>query len=300
MKILCFGSLNLDHVYQVNHIVKPGETTTSNSFSIFDGGKGLNQALALGRANANCYMSGMIGQDGVHLIKSMEYSHVNAEYVAVNDDNMTGHTIIQVDENGQNSIICYAGANHMIDEKFIVQVLSHFEAGDFILLQNEINNIPYIIEQANKKNMKIVFNPSPITEQLLNYPLHLVDILLLNEIEGYELTQERDYEDIVKKLHELYPRTSIVLTLGKNGALFSDGVNCCKHGIYDVKVVDTTAAGDTFTGYFLAAYANNEPIEACLRIASIASSLAVSRPGASTSIPFMSEVKDSKLKLVNI
>ncbi len=298
MKILCFGSLNLDHVYQVSHIVKPGETTTSSSFDIFDGGKGLNQALALGRANADCYMSGMIGKDGIHLIKSMESSHVNATYVGVSEDNMTGHTIIQVDKNGQNSIICYAGANHMIDDQFVHKVLSNFEPGDFILLQNEINNIPYIMEQAKKKGMKVVFNPSPITEQLLNYPLHLVDMLLLNEIEGYELTKERDFEAILKKLNELYPKTLIVLTLGKNGALFSDGETRYHHGIYDVKVVDTTAAGDTFTGYFLAAYANNEPIDSCLKIASIASSLAVSRPGASASIPFMSEVKDCKLSLV--
>ncbi len=299
MKILCFGSLNLDHVYQVSHIVKPGETTTSTSFNIFDGGKGLNQALALGRADADCYMSGMIGRDGIHLIKSMEESHVNSTYVAVSADQMTGHTIIQVDQNGQNSIICYAGSNHMIDEAFIDQVLAKFEPGDFILLQNEINNVPYIMEQAKKKDMKIAFNPSPITEQLLSYPLHLVDILLLNEIEGYELTKEKNYEDILNKLHQIYPKTSIVLTLGKSGAVFSDGVNTYQHGIYDVKVVDTTAAGDTFTGYFLAAYANNEPIDSCLRIASIASSLAVSRHGASTSIPFLSEVNNSKLVLVN-
>ncbi len=299
MKILCFGSLNLDHVYQVNHIVKPGETTTSTSFSVFDGGKGLNQAIALGRANANCYMSGMIGQDGIHLIESMKKSHVNADYVAISEDNMTGHTIIQVDQNGQNSIICYAGANHMIDEAFINHVLAQFEQGDFILLQNEINNIPYIMEQAKKKGMKIAFNPSPITEQLLSYPLNLVDILLLNEIEGYELTKEKNYKDILVKLHQIYPKTSIVLTLGKNGALFSDGVNTYQHGIYDVPVLDTTAAGDTFTGYFLSAYANNKPIEECLRKASIASSLAVSRHGATNSIPYLSEVIESKLDLVN-
>lgn len=300
MKILCFGSLNLDHVYQVNHIVQPGETTTSYSFNIIDGGKGMNQALALGRANADCYMAGMIGQDGIHLIKSLEDSQVNATYLAVSNDNLTGHTIIQVDQNGQNSIICYAGANHMIDEEFVNRVLAQFEPGDFILLQNEINNIPYIMEQAKKKGMKIAFNPSPITVQLLNYPLNLVDILLLNEIEGYELTKEKYYEDILKKLHQIYPKTSIVLTLGKNGALFSDGVNIYQHGIYDVRVVDTTAAGDTFTGYFLSAYANNETIEECLRKASIASSLAVSRPGASTSIPFLSEVLESKLVLINL
>lgn len=298
MRILCFGSLNLDNVYQVDHIVQPGETITSTSYQLFDGGKGLNQALALGRANADCCMSGMIGQDGLHLLKTLEQSNVNASFVAVNENSNTGSTIIQVDKNGQNSIICVGGANHMIDEAYVKQVLSQFEPGDLILLQNEINNISLIMKEANQKGLKIAFNPSPITDELLDYPLDLVDILVLNEIEGYELTKEKDYVNILKELHKAYPKTSVLLTLGKKGALFSDGVNTYSHGIYDVKVVDTTAAGDTFTGYFLAAYANNEPIEECLSKASIASSLAVSRPGASSSIPFLSEVENSDLILI--
>ena len=299
MKILCFGSLNLDNVYQVDHIVQPGETTTSISYQLFDGGKGLNQALALGRANAKCSMAGMIGRDGIHLLKTLEQSNVNADFVAVNENTNTGSTIVQVDKNDQNSIIVVGGANQMIDKAFVKHVISHFESGDFILLQNEINNIPLIMKEAKQKGLKIAFNPSPITGELFNYPLDLVDILILNEIEGYELTREKDYANIIKRLHELYPKTSLLLTLGKKGALFSDGVNIYRHGIYDVKVVDTTAAGDTFTGYFLASYANNEPIEECLRKASIASSLAVSRPGASSSIPFLSEVLNSNLILVN-
>lgn len=300
MKILCFGSLNLDNVYQVDHIVQPGETTTSNSYELFDGGKGLNQAIALGRANADCSMSGMIGLDGIHLLTTLEQSHVNANFVVVNEKSKTGSTIIQVDKNGQNSIICVAGANHMIDEAFVNHVLAQFMPGDIILLQNEINNIPFIMEQAKNKGLKIAFNPSPITAQLLEYPLNLVDILVLNEIEGYELTQEKNYINIIKELHKAYPRTSVLLTLGKKGALFSDGVNSYSHGIYNVSVVDTTAAGDTFTGYFLAAYAKNEPIAECLRKASIASSLAVSRHGATNSIPFLSEVESSKLELINL
>ena len=299
MKILCFGSLNLDNVYQVDHIVQPGETTTSKSYQLFDGGKGLNQALALGRANADCSMSGMIGQDGLHLLKTLEQSNVTASFVAGSENSNTGSTIIQVDKNGQNSIICVGGANHMIDETYVKRVIAQFEPGDIILLQNEINNIPFIMKEANQKGLKIAFNPSPITEELLGYPLDLVDILVLNEIEGYELTKENDYVNIIKALHKAYPKTSVLLTLGKKGALFSDGVNSYSHGIYDVKVVDTTAAGDTFTGYFLAAYANKEPIEECLRKASIASSLAVSRPGASASIPYLSEVENSSLTLID-
>jgi ribokinase len=300
MRILCFGSLNLDNVYQVDHIVQPGETTISTSYQRFDGGKGLNQALALGRANADCCMAGMIGQDGLHLKETLEESNVKANFVGVSETCNTGSTIIQVDKNGQNSIIVVGGSNQIIDEEYIKNVISNFEPGDFILLQNEINNIPFIMKEAKQKGLKIAFNPSPITDELLEYPLDLVDILVLNEIEGHELTKEKNYVNILNKLHKLYPNTLVLLTLGKKGALFSDGVNSYSHGIYDVKVVDTTAAGDTFTGYFLASYANNLPIEECLRKASIASSLAVSRPGASTSIPYLSEVESSNLTLIKV
>lgn len=299
MKILCFGSLNLDNVYLLDHIVKPGETTTSASCQVYGGGKGLNQALALGRANANCSMSGMIGRDGLHLLEILEESNVNASFVAVNENSHTGSTIIQVDKNGQNAIICVGGANHRIDESHVEHVLSHFAPDDLILLQNEINQLPFIMKAANQRGLKIVFNPSPITQALLEYPLHLVDLFILNEIEGYELTKKENYSDIIEGLHKAYPRASVLLTLGKNGAVFSDRKNRYHHGIYDVKVVDTTAAGDTFTGYFLASYAKHEPIEECLRKASIASSIAVSRPGASSSIPFLSEVENSSFNLLS-
>ena len=141
MKILCFGSLNIDYVYQVDHIVQPGETTTSTDYKIFDGGKGMNQAIALGKAGALCTMAGMIGKDGLHLLTSLEQSHVKTDLIVVNDK-QTGHTIIQVDKTGQNSIIYFPGTNQLINEAYIRQVLSQFEPGDFILLQNEINNIP--------------------------------------------------------------------------------------------------------------------------------------------------------------
>lgn len=294
MKILCFGSLNLDYVYEVDHMVRPGETTTASSYNIFEGGKGQNQAIALGRAGACCFMAGMIGSDGTNILNSLKQSNVNADLVLVNEGK-TGHTVIQVDKSGQNSILYFPGTNQMITEAYVEQVISRFEPGDFIIMQNEINNIPFIMENAKHRGLKIVFNPSPITEGLSKYPLQLVDLLVLNELEGLELTNESEPQAILEKLHDTYPETAVLLTLGKKGAIYSDGKKQYSHGIYDVKVVDTTAAGDTFTGYFLAGLANNETIENCLQLASIASSITVSRPGASASIPTMSEVKGCSL-----
>jgi len=299
MKILCFGSLNLDYVYQVDHIVRPGETIAASSYQLFEGGKGLNQAIALGRANASCTMAGVIGRDGLNLLQSLKQSKVNTDLVVVNEDK-TGHTIIQVDKSGQNSIIYFAGTNQMITESYIQHVLSRFEPGDYVLLQNEISLVPLIIRAAKQKGLKVAFNPSPVTSDLPQYPLELVDLLILNEIEGYELTREKESDSIISHIHQTCPHTAVLLTLGKDGAVFSDGNVCLNHGIYDVKVVDTTAAGDTFTGYFLACYIHKDAIEDCLRYASIASSLSVSKAGASHSIPYLAEVIHSKLQLINV
>ena len=192
MKVLCFGSLNLDHVYRVDHIVRPGETITSSSYQIFSGGKGLNQAVALGRANAACTMAGAIGKDGLDLLAALEQSNISTDRILVKDDR-TGHTIIQVDRSGQNSILYFPGTNQMVDESYIEQVLSAFEPDDYILLQNEINNVPAIMKRAKQKGLRIAFNPSPITSDLLGYPLELVDLFILNELEGYELTQEKKH-----------------------------------------------------------------------------------------------------------
>ena len=140
--------------------------------------------------------------------------------------------------------------------------------------------------------MKIVFNPSPVTRELCeSYPLELVDYFILNEIEGATLAGggETD-EEILQGLKKRFPRAAVVLTVGKRGVLYYDGENRFAHGIYDVPVVDTTAAGDTFCGYFVASVAQGVTADEALRRASIASSIAVSRPGAAPSIPTREEV----------
>lgn len=300
MKILNFGSLNIDHVYGVDHIVIPGETISSTSLNDFPGGKGLNQSIAAARAAAGSdvkvYHAGMIGKDGIMLKNLLADSGVDVNYVRVCDV-PSGNAIIQVDKSGQNSIILFGGANKSISKEFVDEVIENFDAGDILLLQNEINNIPYIMEKAYERGMQIFLNPSPITKDLLDYPLEFVKCFILNEIEGKELTGKSDEESITNGLLEKYPGCRVLLTLGKRGAVYKDAQNEYRHGIYKVKVVDTTAAGDTFTGYFIAACADNKPVEESLRLASIASSIAVSRPGAAVSIPHIEEVVGSNLVL---
>ena len=297
MKILNFGSLNIDNVYSMDHFVRPGETTASLKMETFCGGKGLNQSVALAKAGAPVYHAGKVGADGQMLIDILGEYGVDTSLVAMTQGH-TGHAIIQVDKKGQNCILLYGGANQEITTDYIDDVLAHFEKGDMLLLQNEINNIDYIIKKAAEKGMVLAINPSPISDELVKMDLSPITYFILNEIEGNELTQETDPEKIARKMRQIYTGCVVVLTLGKQGVMYYDGTNTYTHGIYDVPVVDTTAAGDTFTGFFLSTLMQGEDVPKALEYASIASSLAVSQKGAAPSIPTMEQVKDAKLKKV--
>lgn len=298
MKILNIGSLNIDHVYSVDHAVRPGETISSSKRQLFCGGKGLNQSIALSKAGAKVYHAGKIGHDGLMLTERLSENGVNIEYIKVQEGIPTGHAIIQVDTKGQNCIVIFGGANNDISENDIDEILQNFEAGDILLLQNEVSNIEYAIEMAHKKGMKIALNPSPIDDLASSDKLKYIDWFILNEVEGFEITGEKSGKDICTNLVKRFPNCKVVLTLGKLGCIYYDGSSFYEHGIYDVKVVDTTAAGDTFTGYFLACIMDNIEMDETLTLASKASSIAVSRAGASDSIPTKKEVENSTLILI--
>lgn len=163
MKILNFGSLNIDYTYSVDHIVHPGETITSGSLEVFPGGKGLNQSIALARAGADVYHAGLIGEDGIFLRDLCRESGVKTGYIR-ETETRTGNAIIQVSEKGENCIILYPGANREQTEEYIDEVLKGFGEGDVLLLQNEINLLDYLISKGAEKGMKIVLNPSPFDE----------------------------------------------------------------------------------------------------------------------------------------
>ncbi|TAH73696.1 MAG: ribokinase [Anaerolineaceae bacterium] len=298
MRILNFGSLNIDFVYDVNHFVRGGETLSSMKLEKFCGGKGLNQSLALARAGANVYHAGCVGADGEMLIDTLKNGGVNCNLIETINE-VSGHAIIQVDKNGENCILLYGGANNSITVEQIDKVLGNFGKGDYILLQNEINNLDIIIDRASQLGLKIVLNPSPISDNLKKLPLNKISYFLLNEIEGKELTDKEDPDEILKELRSKYPESIIVLTLGSKGAIYDDGSKRCSHGIYDVDVVDTTAAGDTFTGYFIHEITSGTKPEDALEMAAKAAALAVSRMGASPSIPMRKEVLEAQLRLKN-
>ncbi len=289
MKILNIGSLNLDYVYSVDHIIQPGETQATGGMNIFLGGKGINQSMALAKAGAEIYHGGLIGSDGHAFLDACKEYGVNSDYIK-EIDGKTGHTIIQVDKNAQNSILLFGGANVMLTEEYVDEVLTNFEKGDILLLQNEVNMLPYIINKAYEKGMQIALNPSPFNEKLNECDMSKISIFLLNEIEGGQITGLSNPDDIIEKMQEMFPDAKIVLTLGKDGAVYVENGEKYFQPIFKVQAVDTTAAGDTFTGYFLAGLIEGIPVPEILRRSAKASSIAVTRPGAVQSIPYKEEV----------
>ena len=293
MKVLNFGSLNLDYVYQVESILIHGETQASKSRQIFCGGKGLNQSIALAKAGIPVYHAGLIGEGGEPLLEVCKENGVNTEFIR-QIPGPCGHTVIQVDENGQNCILLFGGSNRSMTKEFVDTVLDSFEEGDIILLQNEINELDYIIDRAYEKHMMIILNPSPFDNALENCDLSKISLFLMNEIEGFQITGEKEPDKILTKVKSLYPKAKVVLTLGGDGSVYQDETGIYRQGIFKVKAVDTTAAGDTFTGYFISSIIDGLPVQDGLELAAKASAIAVSRPGATASIPLRSEVVKEK------
>lgn len=290
MKVLNFGSLNIDYVYAVDHFVRAGETISSNGLQLFCGGKGLNQSVAFARSGAETYHAGAVGKDGGMLTDMLKSAGANTDFVRVREDCASGHAIIQVSKSGENCILLHGGANQSIDEAFVDEVLAQFGAGDLLMLQNEINNLDYIIRGAKARGMFTVLNPSPFDEKILALDLSLLDAIIVNETEGNGLSGKTEPEEIVTELLSRYPMMKIVLTLGKHGAMYVDATARAFCDIMPMPVKDTTAAGDTFTGYFFSTLLQGATPERALKTATAASALAVSRMGAAPSIPSLDEV----------
>jgi ribokinase len=291
MRVLCFGSLNYDHVYDVDHFVKPEETLKSRGYKLNYGGKGLNQSIACHKAGLDVYHAGAIGNDGEALRSYLSKHNINCDYI-LNKEEPTGHAIIQV-ANGQNNIIIYQGANACIDHSDIKEVLSHFWANDLLLIQNEVSHLSELIHEAHARHMRIVLNLAPMDQSAKEYPLEKVDTLIVNEIEAMELVEaSEDIDDILSRLKEQFYDQEVIMTVGEKGSYHLYQGECFHVDAYDTDVVDTTAAGDTFIGYYLAMRERFSIVEA-MRIASLASSMTCQKRGAAQSIPECDEVLSS-------
>ena len=293
MKILNFGSMNIDYVYQVDHFIRPGETFASLSMAAGCGGKGLNQSIALAQAGNEVYHACKIGAEGGFLVEKLREKGVDTRYILPGEGSC-GHAIIQVDPQGQNCILLYGGTNQQMTEEFIDSVMQNFGPGDVLVLQNELNLTGYMIEKARERGMDVAFNAAPFDEKIATYPLEKLSYLVLNEVEGAALAATSDEDAIPGILREKYPGVNILLTLGKRGCVWygADGSQVRGKAI-TVEAVDTTAAGDTHFGFFLRGILDGQSVEEALKLASVASGIAVTRPGAADSVPTYEEVVGS-------
>ena len=290
MKVLCFGSANLDHVYKVGHFTMPGETQSCIDYNVKCGGKGNNQAIAMALAGNETYFAGIIGKDGGLLKDTLIKKGVHVDYMKCAGE-PTGHAVIEVDSNGQNRIVLYGGTNKTITPEYVDSVLYHFSSEDVIVLQNEINNVPYIIERCHEKGMRIFFNAAPYDEAVRDFPIEEVTWLVVNETEGAALSGEQDYESILRELKRKYPKTNILLTMGKEGSRILTDTDDIKVEALEVPVVDTTGAGDTYIGYFVRGIVEGMSLLETAKLATKASAISVTRAGAVDSILGYDEVR---------
>lgn len=288
-RILNFGSLNLDQVYRVDAFVQPGETKSCRSLATHCGGKGLNQSVASARAGADVWHAGILGCDGEMLFDKLNENGVDLALIE-RSGGVSGHAIIQVDDAGQNCILLFGGTNQALTEAYIDRALAAFGSEGLVLIQNETNLVGTILSRAHERGLQVAINAAPMNEQVFAYPLECVDWLIVNEIEGAALANCDREADILPTLQAKYPKMNVLLTLGKRGAVCRRGGEQAKSGIYDVPVTDSTAAGDTFLGYFLTEVQNGAALSDALTLATAASSLCVQTMGAADSVPLRADV----------
>lgn len=295
MKVLNFGSLNMDYVYAVDSFLRPGETKSADGRETFLGGKGFNQSIALAKAGIPVYHIGNAGEAAPAFREELLRHGADVTYLKGGDE-VCGHAVIQVDRGGQNCILIFHGANYNVSREYVDQVLDNFSAGDMVVLQNEINTTHYIIDEAHRRGLRIALNPSPYDESIHRMPLDKLSWLILNEVEVKDLSGQDCEADYVRWFRQNFPQLRVVVTLGKRGAMYIDSRQVLHHPSYRVPIVDTTAAGDVFTGYFLAGQALGRSVEETMQVASKAAGISVSRHGSAASAPTMDEVMTAELE----
>lgn len=285
MTIYNLGSINADHIYSVPHLPHPGETLSASNFFTGLGGKGINQSVAAARAGSKVVHIGAVGGDGQWAADKIEGYGIDAQHIA-KVDTSTGHAIVNVDQNGENAIVIYAGANHCLTKGQIIDAMENAEAGDILLLQNETLLQSQAAEIAQKKGMKVIYSAAPFSVSAVREVLNAITILLMNRVESEQLCTglETDLNDL--------PVPDIVVTKGAEGVDWvRSGVDNIKHTpSFSVTAIDTTAAGDTFAGYFAAGLDQGKSMEQAMLFGSAAAAIKVTRTGTADAIPARVEV----------
>lgn len=285
--IFNFGSINIDHTYYVPHLVRPGETLASSEYTVGLGGKGVNQSLAIARAGGHVSHWGRLSSSDARVIEELTHAGVNVDGIELTHQ-PSGHAIVQIDPHGENAILLFSGANQSFTAERLASLMKHASPGDTILIQNECNGLNELIPLAVRHGCHVIFNPAPMNSDVASLPLEQCDLVFFNRSEAALLAGmpiESGAEDLLTCCKQRVGGADVILTLGSEGAWYQRGDEVLFQNAFKIKAVDTTAAGDTFVGYFLAARQAGLVPSQCLLRASAAAALTVQQRGAARSIP---------------
>lgn len=289
MTIWNLGSINADFIYSVPHLPRSGETLAATDLRRFLGGKGANMSVAAARAAAHVCHVGAVGQDGRWAVDRLLEYGVDTRHIAETDC-ATGHAIIAVDPHGENQIILHPGANRAISQDTIGLALAQAQSGDILLIQNETNAQVDAAKLGSELGLMVCYAAAPYETQAVSDVLPFLDFLILNEVEAQQLKAETGTDA------DALPVTNIVITLGAKGSRWinSESGRVQDFPAIPVKVVDTTGAGDTFTGYIVAGLDRGMPMEQAIQQATRAAALMVTRRGTADVIPDLKDLQDAR------
>ncbi|MEM9046964.1 MAG: ribokinase [Pseudomonadota bacterium] len=288
MTIHCYGSINIDHVHRVPHFPAPGETLSDLSYEMHLGGKGANQALAASAAGARVAMIGAVGPDGAWARSRLAQAGLDVSFLSESAQ-ATGHAVIYVTPDGENQIVIHGGANRTLSAELSTKSLENASSGDWWLCQNETNRVTEAAEAARARGVRVAYAAAPFVAEDATKILPYADLVAVNKLEAQELAKH------LGQSVEAMQIPMMLITEGPAGArLIANGKEIAIPA-FPVNAVDTTGAGDTFLGTFLAGLdCGHEPRSALTRAAA-AAAIQVTRPGASDAIPSIDEV-DAFLK----
>ena len=285
MTIFNLGSINVDHIYKLPHFPSGGETVPSVDYDIGLGGKGINQSIAAVNAGGSVVHIGSIGSESKWILKMLQDLHLETNHIEFSNKT-TGHAIIYLDENAENTIVLHAGANHDFQLLNIERSLAKSQEGDWLLLQNETNLGYEAVNYARSRGLKIAYSAAPFDCQKTEELLPFCDLLVLNEVEAWQCKSN------IENFGSLTDSIIFIVTRGEMGATCYLNGDISTIPALSVAVVDTTGAGDTFLGFLLAAIDNGLELQPALNLASVAAAIQITRGGAVKAIPLLKEVEE--------
>ena len=296
-RIIVIGSSNTDMVIKSKKLPSPGETILGGTFLVNPGGKGANQAVAAARLKGKVTFVAKIGNDvfGAEAKQLFDRENIDTRYIITDEDNPSGVALINVDENGENSIVVAPGSNGTLSAYDISDEVFRTDPADIYLMQLEIpvSTVEYIAQKAAAKGNRVILNPAP-ARQLSEDLLSCLYLITPNETEaeiltGVKVNDEKTAEKAARKLFDKGVK-NVVITMGGSGAFILTSGMTRMVPVVPVKAVDTTAAGDVFTGAITVAVAEGRPVEEAVAFANKAAGISVTRMGAQASAPYRHEI----------